>query len=1061
MKPGIAPNVATLNPTKHRYNCTLAIKVANSYLKIPKIISPDDLSSGNADELSMMTYLSYFVDPFRIKLLKWIRKVIPLFNITGFSTDWYDGRAFGALLNACFPGSFTEWATLEMDTSKEFIDQLFKITQKKFGIMAPFDSEDLADGKVEELQVMTMIMLVRGGEMVSLPNEVIISGPGSEEAQLQKETHFTINTTEAGPGQLYIDAYFEEDGKKLKFSLKEERKRVVRLLYIPLTPGNIIFDVTWSDIPVPGCPFSVPVIDSALVNIVNFESHNRLVEIGKPVSLTLETKQAGFNRLTAFLQQGKEKIPAKSTTLSANRVQLEYTPSKSGTAVLHIFWNKEELIHLSVTYTVVDSGGYSIEAYPKDKLYCSFDDIRFCVLSAKGLPLDVLQMTAILNEDVQIPLKFTQIDGNRGFASFIPSLAGSYSVEVVCVDQLIRGTPFSVKVTDPHGCKIEGEIPLFLELGKPHVFQVDTKEAGIGSITFESSDHDISSLFKTKLQLRDSSDLQKLQVTPIVEGDYIVGIQYQKRWISGCPFRLQICDPSKFDIVEKPKVGNVGKPIEFKVHTKKQANNDNLKLVVKADGPSAKYSPQTKVSEDGLSHSISFVPWEIGDHKINIRYGEFDIPSSPIVLPVVLFDYDACSAAGAGLQKAYTNKPAQFVVLSRQHGLIEDGTLQIKVASVINKSEGRIRARDNKDGTYSIAYLIQKTGAYLISVQAAGEHIPGSPFKMNALPGPEAHKCKMYGPALNEESIFTFGKPIEFTVDTEDAGTGKLLVNAIGPGGTKARIFIAKTDHPGRYDINIDALRHGKHRVSVKWSGQHIPCSPFILKVFPGADARKCNAYGSGLEDGLVSKASSFIIETKNAGAGILKVRLHGLKGAFKIEIQPKDQKDRRTLLAKYDPTQPGEYLITIKWSDVHIPGSPFRVKIVGDGVEKRPVVFTPTPRLPEMATLIDEAGDRDFGGDAGDDRQLAPYKSAPALLAGKSKPATHIKDTFNHGFKDRASHKKSQDMTTFHNLQQYNKQNRRRRVSLEERRKDKKKEFDGQVTIRMQNLNKSKFVSK
>ena len=64
-----------------------------------------------------------------------------------------------------------------------------------------------------------------------------------------------------------------------------------------------------------------------------------------------------------------------------------------------------------------------------------------------------------------------------------------------------------------------------------------------------------------------------------------------------------------------------------------------------------------------------------------------------------------------------------------------------------------------------------------------------------------------------------------------------------------------------------------------------------------------------------------FIVETRDAGAGTLQVRLHGVKDAFKIDIKPRDPSDIRTLEANYHATKPGDYLITIKWSDVHIPG--------------------------------------------------------------------------------------------------------------------------------------------
>ena len=48
---------------------------------------------------------------------------------------------------------------------------------------------------------------------------------------------------------------------------------------------------------------------------------------------------------------------------------------------------------------------------------------------------------------------------------------------------------------------------------------------------------------------------------------------------------------------------------------------------------------------------------------------------------------------------------------------------------------------------------------------------------------------------------------------------------------------------------------------------------------------------------------------------------------AFRVEMQRESQKDR-IILCKYDPTEPGDYRIEVKWSGDNVPGSPFNVAI-------------------------------------------------------------------------------------------------------------------------------------
>ena len=46
--------------------------------------------------------------------------------------------------------------------------------------------------------------------------------------------------------------------------------------------------------------------------------------------------------------------------------------------------------------------------------------------------------------------------------------------------------------------------------------------------------------------------------------------------------------------------------------------------------------------------------------------------------------------------------------------------------------------------------------------------------------------------------------------------------------------------------------------------------------------------------------------------------------GAFRVQTR----KEGRTLHCRYDPREPGHYVINVIWSDDHLPGSPYRVFI-------------------------------------------------------------------------------------------------------------------------------------
>ncbi|VEL24459.1 unnamed protein product, partial [Protopolystoma xenopodis] len=59
------------------------------------------------------------------------------------------------------------------------------------------------------------------------------------------------------------------------------------------------------------------------------------------------------------------------------------------------------------------------------------------------------------------------------------------------------------------------------------------------------------------------------------------------------------------------------------------------------------------------------------------------------------------------------------------------------------------------------------------------------------------------------------------------------------------------------------------------------------------------------------------------------------VEGPSKAEIECHDNQDG-TCRVTYEPTEPGLYLVNVKYADEHVPGSPFNVHIGGD----------PSPRL-------------------------------------------------------------------------------------------------------------------
>ena len=165
IKPGLVPNLKTLDPTKRRNNCALAINQARTHLKIPAILSHLDLSNPEVDDISTMTYFSQFLPSASSNVLKWVRKMIPHKNVKNLTTDWNDGTCLGVLLEAKFPGILPNAKSMSPANARENVEKCFDLVEQRIGIIPNMDVEDFMDPTVDELPVMTFLTQIRCGSV--------------------------------------------------------------------------------------------------------------------------------------------------------------------------------------------------------------------------------------------------------------------------------------------------------------------------------------------------------------------------------------------------------------------------------------------------------------------------------------------------------------------------------------------------------------------------------------------------------------------------------------------------------------------------------------------------------------------------------------------------------------------------------------------------------------------------------------------------------------------------------------------------------------------------------
>jgi filamin len=703
-----------------------------------------------------------------------------------------------------------------------------------------------------------------------------------------------------------------------KPTIEDNRDGTVSIRYEPREEGTHELALKYNGEHVQGSPFKFHVdsISSGFVTAYGPGLTHGVT--GEPALFSISTKGAGAGGLSMAVE-------------GPSKAEINYKDNKDGT--------------VSVSYLPTAPGEYKISVRFGDK------NIKgspfFAKVTGEGRKRNQISVGSCsevtfpgkisdndlrsLNASIQAPSGLEEPcflkrmpSGNIGI-SFTPRESGEHVVSVKRLGKHINNSPFKVvvaerEVGDAKKVKVTGTA---LKEGKTHVenlFSVDTRNAGYGGLSLS-----IEGPSKADIVCNDKEDgTLNISYKPTEPGYYIINLKFADHHVEGSPYTVKVSGDGsnrKREKIQRQReavpVTEVGSQCRL---TFKLPGITSFDLSAQVTSPgNVTEDAEMQEIEDGL-YSVFFVPKELGIHTVSVRYKEMHIPGSPFQFTVgPLRDTGAhlVKAGGSGLDHGEVGLSNEFNVWTREAG---GGTLAI---SVEGPSKAEIDFKDRKDGSCNVSYVVTEPGDYRIGMKFNDRHIPDSPFKVYIQPSMiEAHKLEV---GQFPEGLVQPDKPAQFIV-RKNGAVGNLDAKVVAPSNTEDDCFIQLMD-PDNYSVRFYPRENGIHQIHTKFNGVHIPGSPFRIKVGKDdADPAAVHASGDGLHEGKTGQKEYFIIDTCNAGCGLLTVTMDG---PSKVSMDCTEVEEGYKV--RYTPLLPGDYYCTIKYNHMHIVGSPFKITVEGE----------------------------------------------------------------------------------------------------------------------------------
>ncbi|XP_061570875.1 filamin-C-like isoform X3 [Cololabis saira] len=779
------------------------------------------------------------------------------------------------------------------------------------------------------------------------PSRVCAFGPGLEEGLVNKSNRFTVETRGAGTGGLGLAI---EGPSEAKMSCKDNKDGSCSVEYIPFTPGEYDVNITFGGLPIPGSPFRVPVrelVDPSKVRCSG-PGLGGGVRAHVPQTFTVDSSKAGVAPLEVLLY-GPTGLaePVNVTDNGDGTHTVNYTPANDGPYTVCVKYADQEVPRSPFKIK-------TLPAHDASKVRASGPG-----LNASGVPASLPVEFTIDARDagegllaVQIldpegkPKKANIRDNRDGTytVSYVPDMTGRYTITIKYGGDEIPYSPYRIHAVpsgDASKCLVTVSIgghglgsglgPT-IQIGEETVITVDAKAAGKGKVTCKVSTPDGAELDVDVVENADGTfDIYYTAPEP---GKYVITIRFGGEHIPNSPFHVVATDDpiSAVDAMD-PTLRPFSLVIPFTVQKGEITGEVRM-----PSGRTAR--PHITDNKDGTV-TVKYSPTERGLHEMDIKYDGNHIPGSPLQFYVDAINSGHVTAYGPGLSHGTVNGPATFTIVTKDAGEafpVSSGGLSLAVEG---PSKAEISCKDNKDGTCTVSYMPTAPGDYNIIVKFDDKHIPGSPFT--------AKITDVYCPG--DDSVRTsqlnVGTATDVSLKITETDLTSLTATIRAPSGHEEPCLLKRL--PNRHiGISFTPKEVGEHVVSVKKSGKHVTNSPFKIMVGQSeiGDASKVKVYGQGLVEGHTFEVSEFIVDTRNAGYGGLGL---SIEGPSKVDINCEDVDDG-TCKVTYCPTEPGNYIINIKFADQHIPGSPFTVKIFGEGRMKESI--TRKRQAPSIATV-------------------------------------------------------------------------------------------------------------
>ncbi|GFO22814.1 LOW QUALITY PROTEIN: filamin-a [Plakobranchus ocellatus] len=290
-----------------------------------------------------------------------------------------------------------------------------------------------------------------------------------------------------------------------------------------------------------------------------------------------------------------------------------------------------------------------------------------------------------------------------------PGERGEYTIEVKFAEQEVSGSPFMAKAFDTRKLVVS-DMPTTASREEPVLFHIDASQAGSGNIEIRVNEGRVQCSVENRGEHRFAASFLPENARP-----HKVEMTFNETPVEGSPWNIHIVDRSVIKITGEERVPCHKKAtVRVQPQGQKLAEND---LDAAIQGPTNQNVPYNLSSDSSGDTVITYIPTDVGDYTIRVKYGEHDVNGSPFTAKA----YNTGAIIVTALEDGFVNQPMYFTIDVGEAG---EGQLQI----MVNNGNIPNEVEPQEPGKYRIKFIPTEAGMQQVDIHFNDHALPCSPL---------------------------------------------------------------------------------------------------------------------------------------------------------------------------------------------------------------------------------------------------------------------------------------------------------------------------------------------